>query len=272
VAVGETFLSVYAYSPNVGLVRFGTAPANGHTYTNTGSDHGVNQDSFGNLDGYAWGEHPLDRFRVRAPDREQLPSFLHADRRDDRLRHSPITGWINLATNLITVERLAGNAINLRLSEGGFLVEICSVNDIGGDGIISETVRFFNAQRIQGQAIRASIISDTIGHSLGSQTGIEGLTFSNSGGSSVSGQGITARLASNCQGSSTSNIGLFAESAQNCYGSSSSGSSGLLVSGTASFCRGKRNGGIAIQAGIAVACTVDGTGTVSSTQKHLGTP
>jgi hypothetical protein len=79
-------------------------------------------------------------------------------------------------------------------------------------------------------------------------------------------------LASNCQGSSTSNIGLFAESAQNCYGSSSSGSSGLLVSGTASFCRGKRNGGIAIQAGIAVACTVDGTGTVSSTQKHLGTP
>lgn len=179
---------------------------------------------------------------------------------------------LNAIVRDITVERLSGNAINLRLSAGGSLVENCSVNDIGGNGIVSDIVRFCNAQRIQGQAIRASIISDTIGHSLGSQTGIEGLTVSNSVGSSVSGPGITAKSASNCNGSSTSNVGLFAESAQNSYGSSSTGSSGLIASGTASFCRGKRDGGIAILAGIAVACSVDGTGTVSSIQKHLGTP
>ena len=58
----------------------------------------------------------------------------------------------------------------------------------------------------------------------------------------------------------------------NCEGTSTSGSFGLSATGTASSCRGQRNGGVAISAGIAIGCTVNGTGTVTSANKFLGTP
>jgi hypothetical protein len=178
----------------------------------------------------------------------------------------------NTVVRDVIIERLTGDAINLVLSLGGALVENCSVTDIGGDGITSFHVISCSALRIQGQAISGTVISNSTGKSLGTEPGIGGTTITNSVGSSVSGVGIGATSVSNCQGSSTSGVGIIADTALNSYGNSSSGSAGLQVSGTASFCRGSRDGGVAIQAGIAVACTVDGTGTVSSTQKHLGTP
>lgn len=107
VAVGETFLSGYAYSPNVGWVRFGTAPANGHTYTNTGSDHGVNHDGKGNLDGYAWGANIgwID-FGWARPTDNNRPRFSIQTGAMTGFAYSPNTGWINLATNLLTVSSI----------------------------------------------------------------------------------------------------------------------------------------------------------------------
>lgn len=89
-----------------------------------------------------------------------------------------------------------------------------------------------------------------------------------------SGNGLScAGNATNCTGISNAGSGLTCVgNATNCTGSSDSGAFGMNVAGTASFCRGKRNGGVAIQATIAIGCTVDGTGTVTSAQKHLGTP
>ncbi|MBS0658874.1 MAG: hypothetical protein JSR82_11605 [Verrucomicrobia bacterium] len=93
----------------------------------------------------------------------------------------------------------------------------------------------------------------------------------NCGGRSDTGGGLFAILATNCHGTSSSGIGLSAATANNCYGVSSSGAAGLRAQGTASFCRGERLFGTAIDAGIAIGCTALG-GTIVSSQKHLGTP
>lgn len=107
VAVGETFLSGFAYSPNMGWIRFGTAPANGHTYTNTGSDHGVNHDGRGNLDGYAWGANIgwID-FGWARPTDNNRPRFSIQTGAMTGYAYSPNTGWVNLATNLLTVSSI----------------------------------------------------------------------------------------------------------------------------------------------------------------------
>ena len=81
--------------------------------------------------------------------------------------------------------------------------------------------------------------------------------------------------ATNCTGNSyavLNGIGLSVQgNATNCTGSSAT-LPGIVCQGTATSCRGKRNGGVAIQANIAVACTVDGSGTVYAASKFLGTP
>ena len=56
VVVTGDYLSGYAWGENVGWIFFGDGPDDGIAYTNTGTDHGVNNDGAGNLSGYAWGE------------------------------------------------------------------------------------------------------------------------------------------------------------------------------------------------------------------------
>lgn len=99
----------------------------------------------------------------------------------------------------------------------------------------------------------------------------------NSTGTSTSSTGINCVNASNCTGTSNLWFGIYSRgNASNCTGISiaptTAGVKGLQAFGTASYCRAKRNGGVAIEAAIAIGCTVDGTGTVFAAQKHLGTP
>jgi len=101
------------------------------------------------------------------------------------------------------------------------------------------------------------------GYSNGYLPGIQGENLTNSRGIS---QGTGIRAVAN---------------ATNCYGKSLNGGSppggvsriGIWVDGTASFCRGDHSSsaGVAIQAGIAVACT-SANGSISSSSKQLGTP
>jgi hypothetical protein len=106
-----------------------------------------------------------------------------------------------------------------------------------------------------------------------SGTALSGKAVNNSTGSSTSGSGLSAtECAINSSGTSSSNVGLVAPVATNCFGTSTTGATGMTVAGTASFCRGRRDGGFAISAGIAIGCTVSGTGTISSANKFLGTP
>ena len=89
----------------------------------------------------------------------------------------------------------------------------------------------------------------------------------------LSGIGISSFNVSNSCGLSTSASGLNAVNVSNCEGVSTSGAAGISASsGTVSFIRGKRDGGVAINTTNAIGCTVSGTGTVTATNKSLGTP
>jgi hypothetical protein len=104
-----------------------------------------------------------------------------------------------------------------------------------------------------------------------SWVGIGAVTAMNCIGTSTSGKGMEVTHANNCRGVSSSGVGLAATTASYCTGVSTSGTFGMQISGTASFCQGSRTSGTAISAGIAIGCTST-SGTITSAQKHLGTP
>lgn len=146
-----------------------------------------------------------------------------------------------------------------------------NVNDTS-PAIKAEIVECCEGVSTVGAGIAGTVVSNSIGTSS-SNFGIYASTSAiNCSGTSSSSFGIRAANATNCEGKSASQLGMDVDrNATNCYGESGSGPFGLYVQGTASFCRGRRTGGIAISAGIAVGCTVS-AGTVQSAQKHLGTP
>jgi hypothetical protein len=123
----------------------------------------------------------------------------------------------------------------------------------------------------------------------GNATNCHGRGENNSGlyceynATNCTGRSITAGATGlDCRGNATNCTGLSGPAANgiglrvlgnatNCYGLSLS-LPAILCSGTATSCRGKRDGAVAIQAAIAVSCTVEGTGTIFAPSKHLGTP
>ncbi len=161
-----------------------------------------------------------------------------------------------------------------------------------GNGINAATVHGSHGTSTGGRGIVAVCASGCVGISTGSN-GVEADSVTNCKGTSTSGYGIAATQAvsdsagvssngygircsgnvSNSSGVSAGQPGLFCEgNVTNSYGESTSGNPGIQALGTASFCRGKRDGFIAINAPITIGCTVSGTGTIASAQKHLGTP
>ena len=175
-------------------------------------------------------------------------------------------------------------------------VRFCDVDTAGTDAILADSAAY-----CFGQSVGTTVNDDGIvafasaDNCVGIAIAGRGLNASdaasNCSGTSTSNVGLSARVAQNCVGSSTSNVGLsVVESATNCSGTSSSsiglsgnlatnstgtsttGSFGLQVPGAASFCRGRRDGGVAISATIAIGCTVTGSGTITSANKFLGTP
>lgn len=111
VSVGETVLSGFAWSPNIGWINFGSGrPANGHTYANTGTDHGVNRGPGGRLSGFAWsantgwinfgwaGDAEFE------PDRPQVNGLTGEF---SGYAWSANLGWINLGTGLLATRTIA---------------------------------------------------------------------------------------------------------------------------------------------------------------------
>jgi len=148
-------------------------------------------------------------------------------------------------------------------NEGIFLddqgvVQNCTVRNCGSQGIVAEIVTNCSVDNC-------------------AQTGINAQEVSNSSGASILANGITSGgNVFNCFASSTSSTGLSCSgnvsNSTGTSGSSASNTFGIGASGTVSYCRGRRDGGVAISANIAIGCTVIGTGTVSAVQKFLGTP
>jgi hypothetical protein len=204
----------------------------------------------------------------------------------------------SLGTRVCDVSVRGVRSLGINIGYGGSSVEHCNVHTCGDIGIYATSVLDSTVRRAGGHGIFISSfpdggsVSNCFGESIGVSTrgidafdgavsnsqgiaaggsGLAARVATNCSGTSTSGSGLAAQVATNCTGTSTSGTGLQADNATNCTGTSTSGSFGLITSGTASFCRGTRTGGTAISATIAIGCTTGG-GTITSSQKHLGTP
>jgi len=202
----------------------------------------------------------------------------------------------NIQVRDVNVAGIGGEGINLSVSTPSSrnIIEHCTASVCSGTGLRAGSVINSKADSSGGARIIANIVSNCFGESLGGSAthhGINGVVVvensvgiaavgdgihggaqvSNSHGTSVSGIGLVADGAQNSQGVSSSGTGVNATTATNCIGTSTSGSFGINAS-IASFCRATRNGGTAIAATTAIGCVVLGTGTVTATNKFLGTP
>ena len=154
---------------------------------------------------------------------------------------------------------VSGMDVAFMLGQGGgrSIVSNCTVSNMRLFGITADVVRnrtVRNAGSTNFPGIQAIIVSDCFVRQDGGFGGA-----------------IDGRTVQNSEATSQDAVAIKAVNATNCRALSVSGTTALEVSGTASFCNASRTGGVAIQASIAIGCTV-GSGTVTSAQKHLGTP
>ena len=157
----------------------------------------------------------------------------------------------------VTVSGCAYSGINVGTGNST-VVESCTVNSVGGSGIIASSVSHSTAYQCGSTAISADNASDCYGYCTGSGEGLSvNFTANNCYGNSDSYTGIYVSQgnANNCYGNSNgSGYGLYAGgSAENCYGNSSSGNG--LSTGAANNCVGYTFGsGDGLDAGAAITC------------------
>lgn len=107
VTIGDTHLSGLAWSANIGWINFGSTPINGHTYTNTAANHGVNHDGAGNLSGYAWSANTgWINFGWTNTSDANRPRLNLQTGVMTGFAYSANIGWINLSTNLLTAQSI----------------------------------------------------------------------------------------------------------------------------------------------------------------------
>ncbi len=144
VIFGESFLSGLAYSANTGWLNFGDgSPSNGHTYSNTGGDHGVNHDGAGKLSGYAWGANIGWINFGWAGDSDPLrPRVDLLTGTFSGFAYSANTGWINLGASRLTTASMYcpdsdgdGMADHWEQSNFGDLSTATPTSDTDRDGL-----------------------------------------------------------------------------------------------------------------------------------------
>lgn len=181
----------------------------------------------------------------------------------------------------VSVSGIFGDGINLNTNvTASVCVERCTVSVCSAKGIRAGTVRDCEVETSGGDAIAADLVVNSSGETVSTvaaAVGLSGLSVvQNSIGRSISGGGLQGQQVSNSLGTSTSGIGLNVTNGLNCQGVSTSGTTGISVAfgGSVTFCRGRRDGGVAISAANAnaIGCEVLGTGTVTAQGKFLGTP
>lgn len=188
---------------------------------------------------------------------------------------------LNLRVSDVSVLGLGDDGIDFALtSVPSMVIERCTVSICGGTGIRAALVRDCVALTTGDTAIASDCAINSTGETVSSVAGSNGVSglsvVQNSIGTSVSGNGVQGQQVTNSFGTSTSGNGLNATNALNCQGVSTSGTNGINIAagGSATFCRGRRDGGVAISAanGNAIGCGTIGSGTVTAMGKFLGTP
>lgn len=158
----------------------------------------------------------------------------------------------NIRVSRISVSGCISDGIRLDQLDRSSTVESCVVHTVGGVGIHADVVNDCSATDCFSLGIIARVVS-------------------NSKAKSFNGSGISGEVIQNCWAIGKINGIIADHSVTNSYGESTGTNPGITTDGTASFCRGKSPSGFAIFAPIAIGCTSAG-GTISSPQKHLGTP
>ena len=139
----------------------------------------------------------------------------------------------NVRVSGVSVSGCLLDGINLNIGNGT-VVESCTVNTVGGNGIVADSVFRCAALLCGGEGIDATTASVSRGFSIGGGTGLFALTADNcygysdysyltgGGANGPTCTGLSATIANNCYGFSFagggSSIGLSAINANNCYG------------------------------------------------------
>ena len=134
VVVAATHLSGFAWSANTGWIYFGSgSPANGHTYSNTGSDHGVNNDPDGNLSGFAWSANTgWINFGWADASDDDRPRVDLTTGEFSGYAWSANTGWINLGTGLLATQSIEGGGTIIG-SASASILQIHSITPVAGN-------------------------------------------------------------------------------------------------------------------------------------------
>jgi hypothetical protein len=162
----------------------------------------------------------------------------------------------NLRVSDVSVSGCLQGGINL--NRHSTVVEFCTVNTVGSEGIYAETVSDSTAFNCGGRGISAQIANNCYGASSGDK-GLSAATANNCYGTSSSSSistttdGLSANVANNCYGYNSSlsgtGDGLSAATAINCYGLSFGGDGMDVVN--ANNCYGTSSGGNGVNAAYA---------------------
>jgi hypothetical protein len=147
---------------------------------------------------------------------------------------------VNARVSGVSVSGCRVNGLFLGTSS---MVESCTVNTVGNNGIVAQSVSDSLAQNCGNTAVYAyANANNCFGYNSGSANGVYANTANNCYGTSSTGTGVTASTANNCYGyaGSTSN-GLGATIANSCYGQSISGNG--ISSTVATGCYGETDSG-----------------------------
>ena len=143
IVFGESHLQGLAWSANLGWIDFGDgSPDNGHSYSNSGSDHGVNHDGQGNLSGFAWcanaGWIQFGWAELTDPNRPRVNLLTGAFQ---GFAWSANTGWLSLGTGFLTAESMErpdadgdGLPDAWEMKHFGNLITATATSDTDGDG------------------------------------------------------------------------------------------------------------------------------------------
>ena len=167
--------------------------------------------------------------------------------------------------NIHVTDVSVSGCLNNGIALGGgssTLVESCTVNTVGGYGIIANIVSRCSAFSCGNTAISAYTAADCYGYCTGSSG--DGVSANNAAnnctGVSVGGVGVyVTGAAINCSGQSSSGAGISVSgAASNCYGASQT-ADGMDVEGTATSCSGVSVSGDGFFATVAIGCAGSST-------------
>jgi hypothetical protein len=174
-------------------------------------------------------------------------SFQHG------IRYTGALGFLkNVRIEGISVSGCSADGINFGVIASSVVIDRCTVQQAGVQGIIGGTVNNSVAENCGSVGITARSVTNSVGRCSAGERGIYAKTALNCVGESATGTGLEADTATGCWGQSTAlsstGIGLSALTANGCYGYNTNGSGTGLSAANANGCYGSGIAGTGLEA------------------------